>query len=143
MDDFAAPGDAVVHSPGMRNHGQKRSLVQYDTAGRNRHVGDSFRFRGARGANLCFAILEARVRYTTLDRNTLTDTYAVGVLSATGNDYVSGTVWRAGDPKTKTLSIELPRDRIVSILSRSPEWIDVWFQDETIVDWMRLTIVYQ
>ena len=52
-------------------------------------------------------------------------------------------VWRSGDPKTKTLNIELPRERIAAILARSPDWLDVWFQDETIVDWIRLTIVYQ
>ena len=143
MDDFAAPADSVVRSPGLENHGRQRTLVGYDTGGRNRHVGDSFRFRGLRGTSVCFAVLEARVRYTTLDSNTLTDTYAVGILSASGNDYVSGSVWRSGDPKTKTLSIELPRDRIAAILARSPDWIDVWIQDETIVDWIRLTIVYQ
>ena len=143
MDDFAAPADPVVRSPGLQNHGRQRTLVGYDTGGRNRHVGDSFRFRGLRGTTVCFAVLEARVRYTTLDPNTLNDTYAAGILSAAGNDYVSGPVWRSGDPKTKTLSIELPRERIAAMLARSPDWLDVWLQDETIVDWIRLTIVYQ
>lgn len=144
MDDFAAPADPVVLSPGMQNHGRPpRKLVQYDTGDRNRHVGDSFRFRGLRGRSVCFAILEARVRHVKLDDKTLNDTYAVGVLSATGNDYVSAPVWKKNDPKTKTLTVELPRDRMAAILARNPEWIDVWFQDETIIDWLRLTIVYQ
>ena len=83
------------------------------------------------------------MRYTTLDRLTLTDAYFIGTAAPTGNTAVaSAPVWRQGDPKTKTLTIPLPAGPLQNILCGGTGWLDVWVQDETIVDWMRVTIAY-
>jgi hypothetical protein len=58
-----------------------------------------------------------------------------------GRTAANGNVWAPGDPATKTLTINLTAQQLRVLCINHTNDLDVYIQDDTIVDWMRLTIL--
>ena len=139
IDNFAQPPDPTTQSPALQAYlasvGGPQS--QYDTTGCDKKFGGSWRLCTC---ETCGARLEVRVRRcgSSLDNN---DGYHVGVAPfGPGRSAASGAVWQAGDPTEKTLVINLTRDQLKVLCANKAQFLDLYIQDDTIVDWARLTI---
>jgi hypothetical protein len=141
-DNFGGGIDPTTLSPALTaylNANPPRS--QYDQPGCDKHFGESFKVCSC---ETCGGRLEIVVRRcgSNMDTN---DGFVVGVapFNAATQRVAQGPVWAAGDPQTKTLFIPLPAAKLTEILCKNKtQWLDVYIQDDTIVDSMKLTILH-
>jgi len=140
-DNFGGGIDLTSLSPALTaflNANPPRS--QYDQPGCDVHFGESFHLCTC---ETCGARLEIIVRKcgtpSTAQNN---DGFVVGVAPfGAGQRVVDGLVWAPGDPATKTLIIPLPFAKLNQVLcGNHTDWLDVYFQDDTIVDSMKLIV---
>ena len=115
--------------------------VGYGVDQPNHAFGDSFRVCGC---ETCGGKIEIGVRKTSAGDNPLNDDYYVG-LAPFGPRVVDGRVWSAGDGASKTLTVNLPAAALNKVLCSEkgcPLWLDVYVEDDTVVDWIKLTILH-
>ena len=111
---------------------------QYDETGCDKKFGETFRLCGC---ETCGARLEIRVRRCAPNAGS-NDGYTVGVAPfGAGKKVASGLVWAPGDGLTKTLFIPLAAADLNKVLcGNHVTELDVYVQDDTIVDYMQLTV---
>lgn len=140
QDNFGGGPDPTTPSPALAAFlGTLANPATYDYNAPNNHFGDSFRICGCKN---CGGTLEVGVRHTNPVDVPLNDGIAVG-LAPFGPRVVSALVWAAGDPLVKTLTFNLDPAKLNEILcsqkTDSP-WLDVYVQDDTTIDYIKLTI---
>jgi hypothetical protein len=145
-DNFAQPADPTVLSPALQAYFQNNNLLatrsNFDTPGCDKHFGHSIRLNDCRECGVCGATLELRVKScnTSLASN---DAYYVGRAPFTGNNLIaSGPVWSTGLPGPKTITVAIPPAKWQQLFCTpgTPAFIDVYIQDDTIVDSIKLTV---
>jgi hypothetical protein len=141
VDSFAPGIDPTSLSPALTAFlTANPPKSQYDEPGCDKHFGESFRLCTC---ETCGGRLEIQVRKcsSTLVSN---DGYVIGVAPFGPNQrVVQGQVWAPGDPNTKTLVIQLPNPQLSQVLcANNTQWLDIYIQDDTIVDWARLTVLH-
>lgn len=143
MDAFAAPVDATTPSAALLAFlGPTRS--QYDTPGCNRHFGDSFQLATCLRCKFCGAKVEIHLK--PCNGNASNDNYTIGVAPfGTAGTIASGRIWPSGTPAETTLTIDLPASNLNQLFCKGKKQptLDVYIEDDTIVDWVRLTIYSQ
>jgi hypothetical protein len=144
MDAFATPDDPTTPSGALMTFlGPTRS--QYDTPGCNRHFGDSFPIAACLRCKFCGAKVEIHLKPCN-DSDPTNDNYVIGVAPfGVGGTIASGRIWPTGTPAETTLVIDLLADKINRLLCKhkGPRTLDVYVEDDTIVDWIRVTIYSQ
>ena len=145
MDSFAAPDDPTTPSATLLTFlGPTRS--QYDTPGCNRHFGDSFPIASCLQCKFCGGKVEIHLKPCGGSDPT-NDNYTVGVAPfGAGNTIASGRIWPTGTPSETTLVVDLPANMLNQLFCRGrtrPSALDVYVEDDTIVDWVRVTIYSQ
>lgn len=141
-DNFAAPADPTHPSPALATFLTNLHPVGYDVDQPNHAFGDSFRLCAC---ETCSARLEIRVKKTTQPDNPKNDDIYVGVAPfGPGQRIVDGRIWSTDAPEPpKTLTYDLDPAKLSALLCREHEpWLDVYIEDDTVVDWMRLTITH-
>lgn len=143
QDNFAGGPDPTTPSPALAAFlAPLANPAAYDYQKPNNHFGDSFQICGCK---TCGGRLEVRVRRTNPPDTFINDGITVGVAPFSGTRVVSALVWAAGDPAVKTLTFNLDPAKLNEILcaqnTNSP-WLDVYVQDDTIVDYIKLTILH-
>jgi len=142
MDSFAPPDDPTSPSAALLTFlGATRS--QYDTPGCNRHFGDSFPIASCLQCKFCGGKVEIHLKPCN-DSDPTNDDYVVGVAPfGAANTIASGRIWPTGTPAETTLVIDLPADKLNMLFCKGkkrPSTLDVYVEDDTIVDWVRVTI---
>lgn len=141
VDNFGGGIDATTLSPALTAYlAANPPKSQYDQPGCDKHFGESFRLCTCEN---CGARLEIQVRKCgTPKPQQENDHWYVGIAPFTPALRVAdGVVWAAGDPATKTLVIPLSRAQLTKVLcGNNSQWLDVYIQDDTIVDSMKLII---
>jgi hypothetical protein len=141
-DNFASPADPTHPSPALAAFIANLHPVGYDVDQPNHAFGDSFRLCAC---ETCSARLEIRVKKTSHADNPKNDDIYVGVAPfATGQRIVDGRIWTTDSPEPpKTLTYDLDPAKLSALLCHEREpWLDVYIEDDTVVDWMRLTITH-
>lgn len=143
MDNFAPPDDPTTPSAALLTVlGPSRS--RYDTAGCNRHFGDSFVIPECVRCKFCGGKVEIHLKPCAGGGNgPANDNYTIGVAPFGGPKTIaSGRIWPTGTPAETTLVVDLPADKLNALLcgQGSARTIDVYVEDDTIVDWVRLTL---
>jgi hypothetical protein len=144
MDSFAAPDDATTPSAGLLTF-LGPSSSQYDTTGCNRHFGDSFPIAACLRCKFCGGKVEIHLKPCN-DSDPSNDNYVVGVAPfGTGGTIASGRIWPTTTPAETTLVIDLPAAKLNQLFckKKKPATLDVYVEDDTIVDWVRVTIYSQ
>jgi hypothetical protein len=141
QDNFSGGIDATTLSPALTAYlAANPPKSQYDEPGCDKHFGESFPLCTC---ETCGARLEIRVRKcgTTVKLQD-NDHWFVGIAPFTpGLRVADGVVWAPGDPQTKTLTIPLSAAQLTKVLcGNKSQWLDVYIQDDTIVDSMKLVI---
>ncbi len=145
MDAFAPPDDPTTPSAALTAFlGATRS--QYDTPGCNRHFGDSFPVSCLR-CQFCDAKVEIHLKPCAADSGPTNDDYVIGVAPFTAAGTIaSGRIWPPGvTPSEKILVVTLPAAKLNALLCKAPRpgTLDVYVEDDTIVDWVRVTLYSQ
>ncbi|HEU4886278.1 MAG TPA: hypothetical protein VFV49_00220 [Thermoanaerobaculia bacterium] len=111
---------------------------QYDETGCDKKFGETFRVCTC---ETCGGQLEIRVRRCAPNAGS-NDGYTIGIAPfGPGKKVTGGTVWAPSDGLTKTLVIPLSATDLNKVLcGNHASELDVYIQDDTIVDWMRLTL---
>ena len=137
-DNFGGTAEATTPSPALAAF-LIAPTRQYDGTGCDKRFGESFRLCTC---ETCGAKLEIQVRRCSPGAGS-NDGYTVGIAPFTpGKRVTDGLVWAAGDPLTKTLTIPLSAADLTKVLcGNKSQWLDVYIQDDTIVDSMKLTIL--
>jgi len=139
-DGFAGGNEPTSPSPALAGF-LVAPTRQYDEGGCDKRFGESFRLCSCEN---CGATLTIQVRRCgSLNSAQLNDGWVVGIAPFTpGLRVADGLVWSAGDPQTKTLTIPLSAAQLTKVLcAKKSQWLDVYIQDDTIVDSMTLTIL--
>jgi hypothetical protein len=143
-DNFNPPGAPVTLSTALTNWLNTNNFPRkgYDDRRENTFFADSFRLRNCR---VCYATLEVRVRhYTDIWSN---DSITVGVApfyNAPGLKFIHTGLWSPPGPNPKTLTYALPAAALNSFLmsGQMPSTLDVSMQDDTDVDYAKLSVYY-
>jgi len=143
QDNFAPGPDPTTPSPALAAYlGPLANPATYDYNAPNNHFGDSFRICGCK---TCGGTLEVRVRHTNSTDIGSNDGITVGAAPFNGPRAVSALVWAAGDPPVKTLTFNLDPGKLAEILcAQKPDsqWLDVYVQDDTTIDYIKLTLYH-
>lgn len=142
MDNFGGGPDPTTPSPALAAFLAPLHPATYDVGQPNYNFGDSFQICGCK---TCGGTLEIGVRKTNPVDIPLNDGITVGVAPFTGPRVVSQLVWAANDPPSKTLTINLDPAKLNEVLCAqrtSTPWLDVYIQDDTVVDYIKLTILH-
>ena len=142
QDNFGGPSEPTTPSPALQAYLATHNGVGYDTAQPNHHVGESFLVCPCEA---CGAKLEIRVRHTNPLDVWNNDNYTVGIApfaSSQNQVIATGQIWNGpGDTAPKTITVALSGQALSKLLCGSKsQFLDVVVQDDTTVDWMRLTI---
>ncbi|HEV8433211.1 MAG TPA: hypothetical protein VGR95_07350 [Thermoanaerobaculia bacterium] len=146
MDSFAPPDDPTTPSTAlMAILGASKS--QYDTPGCNHHFGDTFTIPSCLRCNFCGAKVEIHLKPCGGSDPT-NDNYTIGVAPfGSGGTIASGRLWPTGTPAETTLVINLDPVKLNQLLCKPHQPIhaplDVYLEDDVIVDWVRLTVYSQ
>jgi hypothetical protein len=145
MDNFAPPDDPTAPSAALLTVlGPSRS--QYDTPGCNRHFGDSFTIPSCLLCKFCGAKVEIHLKPCGGSDPT-NDNYTIGVAPfGSGDTIASGRIWPTGTPAETTLVINLDPTKLNQLFCKGRQArppLDVYLEDDVIVDWVRLTIYSQ
>jgi hypothetical protein len=142
MDSFALPVDATTPSAALATF-LGASISKYDTASCNQHFGDSFPIGSCLNCKYCGAKVEIHLKPCGSDQPE-NDDYAIGVAPFTpALTLASGRIWPAGvKPAEKILVVNIPADKLNQVFcnGRKPPTLDVYVEDDTIVDWVRVTV---
>ena len=143
-DNFAAPSDPTTPSPALAAFVANLHPVGYDVDQPNHAFADSFRLCAC---ETCGAKLEIVVKKTTQRDTPSNDDIYVGVAPfASGQRIVDGRIWTNDNPEApKTLTYSLDPQKFAELICRLPpndRWLDVYIEDDTVVDSMRLTITH-
>src|ERR1051326_1546564 len=115
---------------------------QYDTKACNRHFGDSFPIPECLRCEYCGGKVEIHLKPCGGD-NPSNDNYTIGTArSEPANTIASGRIWPSGTPAETTLVVDLPASRLNALLCKrgAGRTLDVYIEDDTIVDWVRVTL---
>jgi hypothetical protein len=142
MDAFAPPVDATTPSPALTTF-LGAAISKYDTPGCDKHFGDSFPVGSCLKCKFCGGKVEIHVKPCGSGQPE-NDDYVIGSAPFTGTGLIaSGRIWPAGvKPTEKILVVDLPADKLNRLFcnERRPPTLDVYVEDDTIVDWVRVTI---
>lgn len=147
VDNFAPPADPTHPSPALTSFLASLHPVGYDVDQPNHAFGDSFRLCAC---ETCSATLEIRVKKTTQRDNPANDDIYVGVAPfSAAQRIIDGRIWTNDNPeppKTLTYSFTPAQlQKFTQLTCHQPatdRWLDVYIEDDTVVDWMRLTITH-
>jgi hypothetical protein len=141
MDAFAPPDDPTTPSAALLTFlGPTRS--QYDTKGCNRHFGDSFPIAECLRCDFCGGKVEIHLKPCGGD-NPSNDNYTIGIAPfGAANTIASGRIWPSGTPAETTLVVDLPASKLNALFCKrgAVRTLDVYVEDDTIVDWVRVTL---
>lgn len=142
QDNFTGGPEPTTLSPALAAFlAPLANPATYDYQKPNNHFGDSFQICGCR---TCGGTLEIRVQRTNPPNGSDNDGITVGVAPFNAK-IISAVIWAAGDPPVKTLTFNLDPGTLNDILcaqkTNSP-WLDVYVQDDTTVDFIKLTILH-
>ncbi len=142
-DNFAGP-EASTLSPALNSYFVSNNLTRrvFDDGGKDRAFGQSFQLNCCK---ICKAVLEIRVRNEDPNGLASNDGLAVGVAPFTTVRFAPGyAIWNPpGSPRTITLPLNVSalNDYIMKS-ANCPWWLDVYVQDDTAVDYVKLTVSY-
>jgi hypothetical protein len=141
-DTFNPPGTPVTLSPALATYLSGKPLKGYDDKRVNMVFADSFKLRNCR---VCYATLEIGVRH---DQDLWTNDllYVQGApYSPSGVSFIYTGIWTPSDPNSKTLTLALPTAALNNYLfstSTIPTFLDVFAQDDTDFDFVKLSVWY-
>lgn len=141
-DAFNPPGTPATLSPALAAYFSGKPLKGYDDKRVNIVFADSFKLRNCR---ICYATLELGVRH---DQDLWTNDMLYvqgGPYSQTGVSFIYTGIWAPTDPNSKTLSLALPTAALNNYLfstSTIPTFLDVFAQDDTDFDFVKLSVWY-
>jgi hypothetical protein len=143
-DNFKPPGAPVVLNPALTSWLNVHNFPRkgYDDPRINIFFADSFKLRSCR---ICYATLEVSVRH--YQDNWGNDGITVGAApfnTSPGVILVNAAIWNPTTPNPKTLTYALPAAALNSLLMTGPmpPWLDVVAQDDTDLDYARLSVWY-
>ncbi|HXH90960.1 MAG TPA: hypothetical protein VNN25_05225 [Thermoanaerobaculia bacterium] len=143
MDSFAQPVDPTTPSPTLTTF-LGAAISRYDTASCNQHFGDSFPVGSCLNCKFCGAKVEIHLKPCGSDQPG-NDDYVIGVAPfGTTQILASGRIWPTGvTPREEILVVNIPADKLNQLFCNvrvRPPTLDVYVEDDTIVDWVRVTI---
>jgi hypothetical protein len=145
-DNFVGPEPAHP-SPALTTFLASLHAVGYDVDQPNHAFGDSFRLCAC---EFCSAKLEIRVKKTTQRDNPANDDIYVGVAPfGTGQRIIDGRIWTNDNPEApKTLTYTFTPAQLAQFTQLTchqptgARSLDVYIEDDTVVDSMKLTITH-
>ena len=141
-DAFSPPGNPVTLSPALAASLSGKPLKGYDDSRVNMVFADSFRLRNCR---VCYATLEISVRH---DQDAWTNDMLyvqAAPYSPSGVSFIYTGIWNPTTPNPKTLTLALPTAALNNHLfstSTMPTFLDVFAQDDTDFDYVKLSVWY-
>jgi hypothetical protein len=142
MDAFALPVDATTPSAALTAF-LGATISKYDTASCNKHFGDSFPIGSCLDCKYCGAKVEIHLKPCGSDQPE-NDDYVIGVAPfSPAQVLASGRIWPTGvRPSEKILVVNIPPDKLNRLFcnGRKPPTLDAYVEDDTIVDWVRVTV---
>jgi hypothetical protein len=140
-DNFASPADPTWAGPALTQYLSTRNPVGFDVDQVNHYVGQSF---PVCACETCSAKLEIRVRIAAQKDTYPNDSYVIGLAPFNPNQIAATAhIWDDGNLNPKTVTVDLDPKKLSQLLcANKSQWLDVIVQDDTVVDWMRLTITH-
>lgn len=140
VDNFASPADPTTQSPALAQFLQPLNPAGFDVDQPNHNIGQSFALCSC---EICSAKLEIRVRIVSAKDVYPNDGYYVGVAPFTPALTVAkALIWQDGNLNPKTITVNLNPQQLAKLCAANSKFLDVYVQDDTVVDWMRLTITH-
>lgn len=140
-DNFNPQGTPVTLSAALAAYLSGKPLKGYDDNRVNMIFADSFKLRSCR---VCYATLELGVKhYQDIWTNDILYVQAAPY-SPNGISFIYANLWAPTDPNPKPLSFALPTAALNSYLMTGPlqPSLDVFMQDDSDVDFAKLTVWY-
>lgn len=140
-DNFVGPQAATL-SPALQAYFVGKPRRNFDEGGKDKGFGQSFQLNCCK---ICRAVLEIRVRNDDQNGLASNDGLAVGVAPFTVRFAPAYTVWPSSSPLVRTISLPLNVSALNNYIMNSagcPWWLDVYVQDDTAVDYVKLTVWY-
>lgn len=141
QDNFATSDgpEKTTPSPQLTSYLAGLHPGMYDVDQPNFNFGDSIPICPC---ETCSATLEIRVRVVSARDAYANDGFAVGVAPFSGGQKLAGgAIWKPGEFGPKTITVPLDPAALSRLLcgTKSP-WLDIYVEDDTEVDWIKLTL---
>jgi hypothetical protein len=140
-DNFAGVDPATL-SPALNTFFVGKPRRNFDDGGPDKGFGQSFQLNACK---ICAATLELRIKDEQRNGLSSNDAVTVGVAPFTVRFGSLGPIWNSTDPLAKTILVPLSAAALNSYIMTNVTgqwWLDVYLQDDTSVDYAKLTVWY-
>ena len=142
VDNFVVKENATL-SPALQSFFVGKPRREFDDGGIDRGFGQSFQLNCCK---ICAATLEVRIRNEQPGGLANNDGLTVGIAPFNVKFASVGPLWTSSPtPLVKTVTVPLPPGALNNYIMNSascPWWLDVYVQDDTAVDYVKLTVWY-